>query len=71
MDLNDELFKTYVVIEFDSKCKSDIKRWLENKLKAPKDKNGAELLTKFSTNSKNEVFKRFYFIDWHLDLLVY
>ena len=56
MDLNDELFKTYVVIEFDSKCKSDIKRWLENKLKAPKDKNGAELLTKFSTNSKNEVF---------------
>ena len=60
MNSNEDQFETFVVIEFDSKCKQDIKTWLENKLKASKEKNGAELSTKFTPNSKNEVNSCFY-----------
>ncbi len=55
MNSNEDLFETLVVIEFDSKCSQDVKNWLSNKLKTSKDKNGAELLTKYTANSKNEV----------------
>ena len=55
MNSNEDLFETLVVIEFDSKCCQDVKNWLSNKLKTSKDKNGAELLTKYTANSKNEV----------------
>ena len=54
---NNEFFETLLVIEFDSKCKKEVKNWLESKLKAPKEKNGAELLTRFTANAKNEVIK--------------
>ena len=52
---DEELFETLVVIEFDSKSTQGIKSWLESKLKTTKEKNGAELLTKYSKNSNNEV----------------
>ena len=55
MDSNDTSFETCVVIEFNPKCKQDVKTWLDKKLRALKEKNGAELLTKFTVNSKNEV----------------
>ena len=60
MNSNQDLFETLVVIEFDSKCSQEVKHWLERKLKASKDKNGADLLTKFTVNTKNEVYNYFY-----------
>lgn len=49
-------FNTFAIIEFDPKCSSSVKHWLNSKLKKSKEDNGADLLTKFATNSKNEVF---------------
>ena len=55
MNSNEDFLDTLVVIEFDPNCSQDVKNWLQNKLKTPKEKNGAELLTKYTVNSKNEV----------------
>lgn len=55
MEYTADQFKTYVIIEFDPGCDFAIQKWLENKLKEPKNHNGAGLLTKFSSNSKNQV----------------
>ena len=52
---SDKISKVFVVIEFNKKCKLDVKKWLENKLKLSKEKNGAELLTEWISNSKEEV----------------
>lgn len=47
-------FKTFVIIHFESTCDDSIKTWLATKISASKEENGAELLTHFSKNSKNE-----------------
>jgi hypothetical protein len=48
-------FKTFVIIQFESKCDDSIKRWLESKITSGKEDNGADLLIYYSKNSKNEV----------------
>lgn len=50
----DSPFETLVIIEFSPECSPKIKNWLNLKLK-----NEANLLTKFSENSQNQV-KIFY-----------
>ena len=55
--MNFNNFNTSVIIEFNPKCDPSIKQWLNSKITAPKEKNGAELLTQFSSNSNNEVIK--------------
>lgn len=60
MKLIDELngFDSYVVIEFEPECSAQVKSWLNSKLTASKPSRGAQLLTAFTQNSKNEVPKR-------------
>ena len=41
--------KVAIIIEFEKKCSTETKKWLEDKL------NKIGLLTTFSANSKNEV----------------
>jgi hypothetical protein len=53
--MNIDNFPAYVAIEFDSKCKNDIKNWLNSRITFSKENNGAELITLFSSNSQNEV----------------
>ena len=58
MDLgseNEASFITYVILEFSESCNDDVKRWLNSKLTVSKEKNGAELLTRFSQNNKGKV----------------
>lgn len=57
MDVIDQEFRfnPCVVIEFDAKCPFEVKSWLNSKLTASKESRGAQLLTTFKKNSKNEV----------------
>lgn len=47
-------FKSYVIIEFDSKCSDEVKRWLIGKLSTAKTAQGAQLAITLTRNSKNE-----------------
>lgn len=48
-------FKTFVVIEFSTKCAYDIVKWVENRFRSPLKAKGAELLTHITANSKGKV----------------
>jgi anoctamin-10 len=48
-------FKVYAIIEFDDNCSQDIKVWLNSRLKAPKEKGGANLSTKYFNENLTEM----------------
>ena len=55
---DEQKFRPYAIIEFDAKCSNRLRSWLNDKLRTSKEKNGAQLMTLFSKNSKNEVKKQ-------------
>jgi hypothetical protein len=59
--MNFNNFGVCVVIEFDPKCSSNVKDWINAKLSVVEEKNGPELKTEFARNSKNEVGIILYF----------
>jgi hypothetical protein len=47
-----DAFEVCVVIEFGEKCSAHARNWLNTRLRAAREKNGAELLTRFCGDEK-------------------